>query len=111
MNSLTSPAAQIIIAIIPIVGIAIAGAVILLAVLWNHTEHKMRIQKGIPENSNFNSKAYILLIGLLLTAVGLALTVFFIIVAGKSNAILGGLIPFTVGIALLLFYKINSWDK
>lgn len=111
MDSLTSPAAQIIIAIIPIVGIAIAGAVILLAVLWNHTEHKMRIQKGIAENSNFNYKAYILLIGLLLTAVGLALTVFFIIVAGKSNAILGGLIPFTVGIALLLFYKINSWDK
>lgn len=111
MNSIISPAAQVIIAVIPILGIAIAGTVILLAILWNHTEHKMRIQKGIPENHDFNYKAYFLLIGLLLTAVGFSLTVFFIILAGKSNAILGGLIPFTTGIALLLFYKLNSWKE
>lgn len=111
MNLITSPAAQIIIAIIPIAGIAIAGAVILLAILWNHTEHKMRIQNGIPENYNFNHKAYVLLIALLLTTVGFALTIFFIILNGKSNAILGGLIPFTVGIALLIFYKMNDWKK
>lgn len=110
MNSITSPTAQIIIAIIPIAGIAIAGAVILLALLWRHTERKMRIQSGIPEKQNFDYKAYVLLIGLMLTAVGFSLTVFFIILNGKSNAILGGLIPFTLGIALLIFYKLNSWN-
>lgn len=111
MNSIISPAAQVIIAIIPILGIAIAGTVILLAILWNHTEHKMRIQNGLPESHDFNYKAYFLLIGLLLTAVGFSLTVFFIILTGKSNAILGGLIPFTTGIALLLFYKLNNWKE
>lgn len=110
MNSITSPTAQIIIAIIPIAGIAIAGAVILLALLWRHTEQKMRIQSGISEKQNFDYKAYVLLIGLLLTAIGFSLTVFFIILNGKSNAILGGLIPFTVGIALLIFYKLNNWS-
>ena len=111
MNSIISPAAQIILAIIPILGIAIAGTVILLALLWSHTEHKMRIQNGLPETNSFNYKAYFLLIGLLLTAVGFSLTVFFIILTGKSNAILGGLIPFTIGIALLLFYKLNKWKE
>lgn len=111
MNSVTSPAAQVIIAIIPIAGIAIAGTVILLAFLWRHNEHKLRIQNGIKEDYNFNYKAYVLLIGLLLLAVGFSLTVFFIILNGKSNSILGGLIPFTVGIALLIFYKLNDWKE
>ena len=111
MNAITSPAAQVIIAIIPIAGIAIAGTIILLAILWQHTEHKMRIENGIPEKSAFNYKAYVLLIGLLLTTVGFSLSVFFIILNGKSNAILGGLIPFTVGVALLIFYKLNDWEK
>lgn len=109
MNSITSPTAQVIIALIPIAGIVIAGAVILLAFLWRHNEHKLKIQNGIKEDYNFNHKAYVLLIGLLLSAVGFSLTVFFIILSGKSNAILGGLIPFTTGIALLIFYRLNDW--
>lgn len=111
MNSTISPAAQIIIAILPLAGIAIAGAVILLAVFWHHSEKKLRIKSGLPEITGFNHKAYFLLIGLILTAIGFSLTLFFIILNGKSNAILGGLIPFTTGIALLLFYKLNDWKK
>ncbi|MBQ8013202.1 MAG: hypothetical protein IJ257_02225 [Treponema sp.] len=111
MEQITSPAAQIILALIPIVGIFIGGTVIFFALLWIHHENKQRIKSGEKAWSRFNYKASTLLCGLLLTGIGFMLTLFFALFDGISPALLGGLIPFTIGICLLLFYRLYDWNN
>ena len=109
-EKVVSSAAQVIIAIIPIVGIVIGGIVIFFSLLWHHLEVRKQILAGTYRRERFNLKAYSLLIGLLLTGIGAILTVFFALMSGFSPAILGGLIPLAIGICLMLFYKINHWN-
>ncbi len=111
MEHITSPAAQVILSLIPIVGICIAGVVIFFALLWAHHETKQRIKAGTHQCVRYNFKAAALLIGLLLTGVGFMLTVFFALFSGVSPSLLGGLIPFTIGICLLLFYRLYDWKN
>lgn len=105
-----SEAAQIIIAIIPIVGIAIGGVVVFFSLLWRHLEVRRQIMQGTYKHEKFNLKAYSLLIGLLLSGVGLVLTAFFALLSGISPSLLGGLIPLALGGCLILFYKLNDWN-
>ena len=109
-EKVVSSAAQVIIAIIPIVGIVIGGIVIFFSLLWHHLEVRKQILAGTYRRERFNLKADSLLIGLLLTGVGAILTVFFALMSGFSPAILGGLIPLAIGICLMIFYKINDWN-
>ena len=111
MEHITSPAAQVIISLIPIVGIFIGGTVIFFALLWGHHETKQRIKAGEKPHPAFNFKATTLLTGLLLTGVGFMLTVFFVLFSGISPSLLGGLIPVTIGICLLLFYRLYDWKN
>ncbi len=105
-----SAAAQVIISVIPIVGIVMGGLVIFFSLLWHHLEVRKQILAGIYKPERFNLKAYSLLIGLLLTAVGVVLTLFFALAGGVSAALLGGLIPMAVGISLIVFYNVNDWS-
>ncbi len=107
MNSGLTPAAQVVLAIIPIVGIVFVGTLVFFALLWHHRENKLKILKNATEQKSFNFKAFSLLLGMILVAVGLVLTVMFLLLSGRSWALLGGLIPLAVGAALLLFYKVN----
>ncbi|MCI5473285.1 MAG: hypothetical protein MR456_02300, partial [Spirochaetia bacterium] len=56
--------------------------------------------------AKFNLKIFSLLAGLLLTAIGIMLTVVFAIADGFKYSILAGLLPLAMGLSLLLFYKI-----
>lgn len=107
MNETASNAAQIIIAIVPIVGIAIGGIVLFFYILWHHHEVKLQIKTGSYNPPKFDYKTFSLLCGILLTAVGFILTLVFGILDHFSYTILAGLIPFAVGISFLLFYKLN----
>ena len=111
MEHITSPAAQVIISLIPIVGIFIGGTIIFFALLWIHHENKQKIQSGDKSKSNFNYKAATLLSGLLLTGIGGMLSIFFTLFAGVSPSLLGGLIPLTIGVCLLLFYRLLDWNN
>ena len=111
MEHITSPAAQVIISLIPIVGIFIGGTIIFFALLWIHHENKQKIQSGDKSKSNFNYKAATLLSGLLLTGIGGMLSIFFTLFAGVSPSLLGGLIPLTIGVCLLLFYRLFDWNN
>ncbi len=104
MNNST---AQIIISIIPIVGIGIGGIVVFFYTLWHHHENKLRIKMGTYQKSHFDYKAFSLLIGILLIGVGLLLSAFFALAHGSSPALLGGLIPLVIGICLIIFYNLN----
>lgn len=107
LDQYISPAAQILVSLIPIVGIVCGAAVIFFALLWRHRETKLRILNDTYKPVQFNFRVFSLLTGLFLTAVGLVLSVMFILIHGISWAALGGLIPFATGVAMLIFYKIN----
>lgn len=111
-NTITSQSAQIIISIIPIVGIAIGGIVVFFYLLWHHHEVKQRINKGIYKTTPFDLRTFSLLTGLLLTSIGFILTLLFALIEkGMSYVLLGGLIPLAIGISLLIFYKVNPAFK
>jgi hypothetical protein len=107
MNGTASAAAQVIIACVPIVGIAIGGIVVFFYILWHHHEVKLQIKTGTYNPPKFDHKTFSLLCGLLLTAIGFILTVMFAILDHLSYTLLGGLLPFVTGISLLIFYKVN----
>ena len=105
-QAITSTAAQIIISIVPIVGIAIGGVVLFFFILWRHHEIKLQIKTGTFVPSKINYKAVSLLAGLLLTGTGVMLSIVFAVLDGFTYSMLGGLIPAVIGICLLVFYKI-----
>jgi hypothetical protein len=106
-----STVAQVIISIIPIVGIVMGSVVVFFYLLWNHKRRTLLIKAGQFKRPDFDLLSFSLLAGLLLTTVGLALTVFLAIALGVNFGILGGIIPLAVGIGLLIYYGIKRSDK
>jgi hypothetical protein len=113
MTQTPVPAAQILVSIIPIVGIVIGGVVAFFYLLWNHRQKMCLVQQGITPVSHFDIETFALLTGLLTSIIGALLTVVFLVLAGRSYALLGGLIPLATGAGLLLFYRIRkrqTWE-
>jgi uncharacterized membrane protein len=111
MEQMTSPAAQVLISIIPIVGIVMGSTVVFFYFLWHHKRRTLLIKAGQFKPPEFDLLTFSLLSGLLLSAVGLALTIFLAIAMGPSFGLLGGMIPLAVGIGLLVYYGIKRSDK
>ncbi|MGL4981440.1 MAG: hypothetical protein ACRC4W_01045 [Treponemataceae bacterium] len=105
-ETIASPAAQVIIAVIPIVGIVIGGIVMFFYILWRHKQVSLLIKNNMYNPTQFNLKMFSLLVGLLLVAVGVVLTPLFLILEKVSYTLLGGLIPFSLGIGMIVFYKL-----
>ena len=101
-----SRAAQVIIAIIPIVGIVMGSTVIFFWLLWGHRRKTLMIRQGVKSEINFDIRTFSLLAGLLNLFVGSVLTVFFLVKEGFDYSLLGGLIPLSVGISLMVFYRV-----
>ena len=99
-----SPAAQVIIAIIPIVGIVIGGVVVFFYLLWRHRQISLQIKTGTFKPKQFDLRLFSLLTGLLLTGIGAVLSLVFLLIAGVSFMLLGGLLPMIIGICLIIFY-------
>jgi len=111
MQQITSAAAQVIVSIIPIVGIVMGSVVIFFYLLWNHKRRTLLIKAGQFKRPEFDLLSFSLLAGLLLSAVGLALTVFLGIALGLSLGLLGGIIPLAVGSGLLTYFRIKRNDR
>ncbi|GHV70712.1 hypothetical protein AGMMS49928_19540 [Spirochaetia bacterium] len=111
MDQALFPAAQVIIAIIPIVGIVMGAVVVFFYLLWNHKRRTLLIQAGQYRRPEFDLLSFSLLAGLLLGSVGLALTVFLAIALGLNFGLLGGIIPLAIGIGLLVYYGIKCGDR
>jgi hypothetical protein len=107
-----SVAVQIIVSIIPIVGIIMGCTVIFFYLLWNYKLKVHLIQKGLYSKSEFDLVVFSLFAGLILFTLGLALVIFFIVKDGFSYGVLSGLIPCSIGSGLIIFsricYKIKS---
>jgi hypothetical protein len=111
MEQIYSSAAQVIIAIIPIVGIVMGSVVIFFYLLWAHRRKTLLIKAGQYNKPNFDLLAFSLLCGLLLSTVGIALTVLLSIVEGASYGLLGGIIPLSMGVGLTANYIIRRGEK
>ncbi len=106
-----STAAQVIITVIPIVGILMGGVVIFFYLLWNYKQRLLIIEKGLYKKTHYDLETFSLFSGLVLTAIGLSLVIFFIIKEGFTYGVLSGLIPLSIGISLLIYFKIRSTQK
>ncbi len=104
----TSIAAQVLISLIPIVGIALGSIVVFFWLLWNHRERKLLIQQGLWTPAHFDVDTVSLLSGLLLVTIGLVLTVLIFLVDGVGYSLLGGLMPLSTGLALLVFVRLRA---
>ena len=111
MEQTTSQAAQVIISIIPIVGIMMGSVVVFFYLLWNHKRRTLLIKAGQYKRPDFDLLSFSLLTGLLLGSVGLGLTIFLALALGVNFGLLGGIIPLAVGIGLLTYYGIKSRDR
>jgi len=111
MEQITSVAAQVIITIIPIVGIVMGAVIIFFYLLWNHRRRTLMIKAGQYNRPDFDLLSFSLLGGLLLGSVGLTLTVFLAVITGPTYGLLGGLIPLSMGVGLLAYYCIRHRAK
>ncbi|MCX7025134.1 MAG: hypothetical protein NT080_10995 [Spirochaetes bacterium] len=101
-------AAQVIIAVIPIVGIVMGCFVLFFSFLWSHKEKMAMMERGIYVPVRLDLVAFSLFAGLLLSGVGFVLTIVFAVLDGLRYSIVGGAIPLAVGLSLLAFYRIRS---
>jgi hypothetical protein len=106
-----SGAVQVIIALIPIVGIVMGSIVVFFYLLWEHKRKTMLIEAGLYSRPTFDLFSFSLFTGILLLSVGIALTVVFAVALGLSLGLLGGVLPLALGIGLLVYYTIKRSDK
>jgi|GEM_PF-2588252 len=107
----STQAVQIMITIIPLLGIIVGGVVICMHLFLSHRQRMMMLEKNININISIDIELLSLFTGLLLICVGIALSIFFLIRSGIDYAMLSGIIPLAVGIALFSFYFIYSGRK
>ena len=108
MDVNVTPAAQVIVSLFPIVGIIMATLLLFFYLLWHHKETIMRIKHGIYNPLKLEFLNLCLLSGILLTILGLTLTVFFVCIHTLDYTLLLGLSPFAIGVSLLIYYKITN---
>ena len=102
-----STAAQVIVSIIPIVGIVMGCIVIFFYLFWNYKLKVHMIDKGIYTRVPFDMDTFSLLSGLVLFILGLVLMIFFLVIDGFSYGVLSGLIPLSIGVSLLIFFIVR----
>ncbi|HUX22372.1 MAG TPA: hypothetical protein VMW69_14105 [Spirochaetia bacterium] len=100
-----TPAAQILIAILPLVAVVLLAVLTFFIILWDYRTKRASIDKGQqPVPRNIDDK--LLLIGIVSLFVGVGLLLFFVLYNGLSNSLLGGIIPLAVGLGIITHYII-----
>lgn len=111
MEQISSAAAQVIVALIPIVGIVMGTVVVFSYLLWSHRRRILLIKADHYNRPAFDLLPFCLLAGLLLGSVGFTLTVFLAVISGLTYGLLGGIIPLSMGVGLLVYHRIRRGDK
>ncbi len=104
-----SQATQILVTVIPIVGIVFGSVVLFFYIYFGYRTRMLMIEKGIYRSplEMFDLETFALLLGLLSFSIGFGMSIFFYFREGLSYGLLGGLIPFFVGIGLISFFIIR----
>ncbi|HMV78654.1 MAG TPA: hypothetical protein PKA14_12040, partial [Leptospiraceae bacterium] len=85
---------KIVLFLVPIFGIVFGSALLFFLLLFWHKQRMELIRTGQYKPWQLDLRVFSFFLGLLLAFVGAGLSLVFIIVLGKSLAMLGGLIPF-----------------
>ena len=105
-----SPAAQVLIAALPLVAVILLAVLAFFSMLWDHQKNRIIIARGEkPVPRNIDDK--ILLLGIVALFVGIGLLVFFALHDGMTNSLLGGIIPVTAGLGTITHYAISHRQK
>ncbi len=108
-RALSSPA-QILIASIPVVAVALLAVLTFFFTLWDYKKQRLMIERGLtPMPRNIDDK--LLLIGIVALFVGVGLLVFFSLKTGLSDTLLGGIIPTTSGLGIVTYVLIQRLKK
>ncbi len=103
-------AAQILIAAIPVVAVALLAVLTFFFALWDYRKQRLMIERGLtPTPRNIDDK--LLLIGIVALFVGMGLLVFFGVKTGLSDSLLGGIIPTAVGLGIVTYYILMQQVK
>jgi hypothetical protein len=108
MEITPSAAAQVLLSIIPIVGIVMGSIVAFFYLFWRHRQHMRMIERGMTPQKTVDLVSFSLVAGLVTAGIGFVLSVFFFLTDGASYSLLGGLIPLAVGVSLLAFYLLRN---
>jgi hypothetical protein len=111
MSQTSSAAAQVIVSIIPIVGIVMGAVVIFFYLFWSYKKTSLLIKAGQYKKNDFDLMSFSLLAGILLLCVGVTLTVFLAIFRGNGFGLMGGIIPLSIGSGLLIYYGIRRGSR
>jgi flagellar biosynthesis protein FlhB len=98
---------RLILYLVPIFGIIFGTTLLFFLFQWWHRQRMELIRRDLYKPEFFDLRTYSFFLGLLLTFTGLAISLVFVVVLGKSLALLGGLIPFGLGLGLLTYYKMS----
>lgn len=99
---------RIILYLVPIFGIVFGTVLLFFLFYWWHKQRIELIRNKLYKPEKFDLRAYSFFLGLLLTFTGLSISIVFILVLGRSLALLGGLVPFAIGLGLLTYYKMED---
>ena len=83
-------AVQIIIAVIPIVGIVMGSVLVFFYFLWRHRQIMLQIKTNTYIRPAINIRFFCLLLGIMLTVIGCVLFGLFYLIAGIGYILLGG---------------------
>lgn len=111
MGAEPSTAAQVMITVIPIVGIVMGSVIVFFFLLWRHKQRMELIRQGKEPSDAFDVRSFSLLAGLIAGAVGFVLTIFIMFKEGASYSLLGGLIPLGVGLSLMAYYLLSQNER
>jgi len=98
---------QVLVSIIPIVGIVMGSTVIFFYLYWNHQQRMLMIEKNMLKRKDFDIDSFSIFSGLMLFGVGISLVIFFLIKDGFSYGVLSGLIPLSIGVCLIIFFVLR----
>lgn len=98
-----TPAAQILIAILPLVAVVLLAVLAFFFFLWDYRMKKVIIEKGQKPVPRYVDDK-LLLIGLVSLFVGVGLLLFFVLYNGLSNSLLGGIMPVAAGLGIITYY-------
>lgn len=92
--------------LVPIFGIVFGTTLLFFLFYWWYKQRMELIRNNLYKPEKFDLRIYSFFLGLLLTFTGLSITIVFVMVLGKSLALLGGLLPLGIGLGLLTYYKL-----
>lgn len=103
-----SDAAQIILAIVPIVGILFGAFLFFSLFYFYHKQKLLLIEKEHYQPFQFNWNMIFIVGGAIMTFIGIVMVVVFVLSGAIRYELLGAGIPLAIGLALIVSYLVSN---